>query len=61
MAENDSQEIPRAGGNAVPYIDRAPVDKDPGNEYYQVAKGGSTVIHWVRHKWSGAWKSVTLS
>lgn len=42
-------------------IDRAPVNGDPGKEYWQYANGGTSLKHWRRHPISGVWYSATYS
>jgi hypothetical protein len=53
----NAKALERTKASKVPFIDRAPVSGDPGDEYWQYAKAGTNLTHWKRHPISGAWYS----
>lgn len=55
--QDNAEALQRSKADKAPYIDRAPVAGDRGDEYWQYAKGGTNLTHWKRHPISGAWYS----
>lgn len=56
-SRENAESLQRTKADKAPYIDRAPVAGDRGDEYWQYANGGASLTHWKRHPISGVWYS----